>query len=58
MSYALRFGPEVRIAGTTHIVLERGLVVRQRDFWDPLGSLIGSIPVLGRAYRFVLERLS
>jgi hypothetical protein len=59
MRYALRFvGPEVEIAGTTHIVLEGGLVRRQRDFWDPLGSLAGAIPGVGRVYRFLLERLS
>jgi hypothetical protein len=58
LRYAVRFGPEVEIAGTTHIVLEQGLVTRQRDFWDPLGSLLRAIPVVGRVYRAVLERLS
>lgn len=45
------------IDGVTHCQLEDGKVVNHRDYWDLLGSLMGSVPALAPGYRALIAKL-
>ncbi|MBI4817591.1 MAG: nuclear transport factor 2 family protein [Deltaproteobacteria bacterium] len=51
LRYALRLMPAMEIEGVSHMEVRGGLVVRQQDFWDPLGAAMGAVPGLGFVYR-------
>jgi hypothetical protein len=51
------FGPEIHIDGVTHCTLRDGKVVVHRDHWDLVGSLMGTIPVVGSIYKAMVRLL-
>lgn len=51
LSFTPRVGPRITIEGSTHAQLRDGLITYHRDYWDLLGSMLGTIPALGLLYR-------
>jgi hypothetical protein len=49
--------PALVIEGVTHVTLRGGRVWRHTDYWDLLGSVMGSLPLLGTVYRAIVQRL-
>ena len=49
--------PTLRIEGVTHCILRDGLVAVHRDYWDLLGSVMDTIPIVGGLYRRAVARL-
>lgn len=47
--------PTLVVEGVTHVTLRDGLVWRHTDYWDLLGSVMGSVPLVGAAYRAVVR---
>lgn len=43
--------PALRVEGVTHCTLRDGKVAVHRDYWDLLGSVMETIPVVGTIYR-------
>ncbi len=48
---------EMHIDGVTHLALRDGRVVRQRDYWDLVGSMMDAIPVAGGVYKALVAKL-
>ncbi|MEL6178655.1 MAG: nuclear transport factor 2 family protein [Myxococcota bacterium] len=57
MTMTSRLGPTLVVPGVTHIRLEDGLIVEHIDYWDILGSVMDSLPLLGPAYRSMMAQL-
>ena len=53
MSIRFALGPTFRTAMATDCHGKDGKVHRVRDYFDPLGSLVGPFPVLSWVYRKV-----
>ena len=58
MHYVPRRGPAIRFEGATHARVRLGLIVEQRDYWDLLSSVAGSVPLVGRAYAALAPHLA
>lgn len=43
--------PLLRVEGVTHCTLRDGRIAEHTDYWDLLGSVMGSVPVVGGVYR-------
>lgn len=52
-----RFGLPITIEGASHVRVHNGRIVYHRDYFDVLGSLASSIPVLPRLVRSAIGRL-
>lgn len=57
MTLQPKIGPTLRVDGAAAFFLEDGLVVRQVDYWDLLGTGMGSLPKLAPVYRWVVGKL-
>lgn len=57
MTYEPRRGPTIAFVGATCFRVRDGLVVEQRDYWDLLSSLAGSVPGLRYLYERFAARL-
>lgn len=51
MSFRLGWTPPIQIEGATHAVVEGGLIMAYRDYWDLISSFIDTIPGAGLIYR-------
>jgi limonene-1,2-epoxide hydrolase len=58
MTYAPSLGPELRFEGSTCLILEDGLVVDHRDYWDLAGSLADAVPVARAVYHRLVGLLA
>lgn len=50
-------GTHLRIAGVTHLRVHEGLIVDHRDYWDLLGSVMESMPLVAPVYRAIVSKL-
>lgn len=57
MHYAPRVGPTLTLEAASHCRAENGLIVYHRDYWDLLGSVMGSLPGISTIYRALVARL-
>ncbi len=57
MRVAARIGPAVTVQGVTHARTRGGKIVEQRDYFDLAGSVLGALPGVSAAYRFVTKKL-
>jgi ketosteroid isomerase-like protein len=56
MRVAGRIGPAVTVQGVTHARTRGGKIVEQRDYFDLAGSVLGALPGVSAAYRFVVKK--
>jgi hypothetical protein len=55
LNMKIRFAPfRFTIHGLVHAEVEKGKIVRQREYYDPMES-IGVIPVIGSLYKLILK---
>jgi limonene-1,2-epoxide hydrolase len=47
----------ISIDGVTHCKVRDGKITAHRDHWDLVGSMVGTIPVVGPAYRAIVAKL-
>jgi ketosteroid isomerase-like protein len=52
-----KLGPAFRVRGACSLLAENGLVVRQRDYWDLLGTAMASLPWLNPIYKRIVHFL-
>jgi hypothetical protein len=45
------------IEGASHIKLRDGKIAYHRDYWDLLGSVVASVPIVAGVYRRLLARI-
>jgi hypothetical protein len=57
MALEPKLGPTMRIHGAAAFVVEDGLVVRQDDYWDLLGTAMATIPRLEPVYMWIVGKL-
>ena len=57
MRVAARIGPTVTVQGVTHARTRGGKIFEQRDYFDLAGSVLGALPGVSAAYRFVVKKL-
>jgi ketosteroid isomerase-like protein len=57
MRYAPRMGPTLTLEAASHCRAENGTIVYHRDYWDLLGSVMGSLPGVSTIYRALVARL-
>lgn len=57
MTLQPKIGPRLRIDGAAAFFLEDGLVVRQVDYWDLLGTGVGTLPSIAPIYRWLVGKL-
>jgi len=57
MRVAGRIGPAVTVQGVTHARARGGKIVEQRDYFDLAGSVLGALPGVSAAYRFMVKKL-
>jgi limonene-1,2-epoxide hydrolase len=51
-------GPRTTLEGTSKLTLDQhGKVIDHRDYFDLWGDAIGSLPVVGRAYRALIQKM-
>jgi ketosteroid isomerase-like protein len=58
MQVALPVGPRVTFEGVSRLGLDDGRIKSQRDYFDLLGSMLGTVPGLRTVYRTILRRLA
>lgn len=58
MRVALPFGPRVTFEGVSRLGLDDGRVTSHRDYFDLVGSMLGTVPGLRAVYRTILRRLA
>ena len=46
--------PVIRVEGVTHVTLRDGKVAVHKDYWDLLGSVMDTIPIVGTIYRAIV----
>lgn len=49
-----KLGPTFRVRGACDFLAENGLIVRQRDYWDLLGTAMASLPWLNPIYKRIV----
>jgi limonene-1,2-epoxide hydrolase len=55
----MRPAPSVTFQGATKFVLDaQGKIIEHRDYCDVLGPLLDAVPGVGKAYRWVLQKLA
>lgn len=52
-----KLGPTFRIHGACDFLAEDGLVVRQRDYWDLLGTAMATLPWVDPIYKRIVNAL-
>jgi ketosteroid isomerase-like protein len=57
LHYKARFGPALVLEAASHCRARDGKVVHHRDYWDLLGSVMGSLPAIGPVYRALVRHL-
>lgn len=57
MRYTPKIGPTLTLEAASHCRAEGGAITYHRDYWDLLGSVMGSIPGLANVYRAIVARL-
>lgn len=57
MDYTPRIGPTLHLEAVSHCRARDGAIFYHRDYWDLLGSVMGSIPGAGSLYNAVVARL-
>jgi limonene-1,2-epoxide hydrolase len=58
MQVALPVGPRVTFEGVSRLGLDNGRITSHRDYFDLLGSMLGTVPGLRTVYRTILRRLA
>lgn len=53
-----RVGPTLVVDGVTHARVAGGLVVEHRDYWDLLGSVLDSFPIVAPIYKTLVAKLA
>jgi ketosteroid isomerase-like protein len=57
MRYVPKMGPAIAIDGCTHCRVRDGKIVYHRDYWDLLGSVVESLPVVAPVYKMLVKKL-
>lgn len=57
MRMATRLGLTLNVDGATHIRLAGGRIVEHRDYWDLLGAVMDSLPIVAPVYRTLIAKL-
>jgi hypothetical protein len=57
MTLQPKLGPTLLVDGAAAFYLEGGLVVRQVDYWDLLGTGVASFPSIAPIYKWVVGKL-
>jgi ketosteroid isomerase-like protein len=52
-----KLGPTFRVRGACDLLAENGLIVRQRDYWDLLGTAMASLPWINPIYKRIVNLL-
>jgi ketosteroid isomerase-like protein len=57
ITYVPRTGPTLVLDGTSHAQVRDGKIVYHRDYWDLLGSVLGSLPWVAPLYKKIVAKL-
>jgi hypothetical protein len=55
ISFQPKLGPTVHVEGASRLVLREGLVASHRDYWDLAGSVLGTVPPVGKIYQRIAQ---
>jgi limonene-1,2-epoxide hydrolase len=58
MRVAFPIGPRVTFAGVSRLAVDDGRITSQRDYFDLLGSMLGTLPGVRTVYRTILRRFA